>query len=122
MAKKILIVDDEPDLLTLVSYGLDKKGCKVFCSRDGREALAMTAQHMPDLVILDVNLPVINGDEVAWMLKKDEKLKHIPVILISSVAESLSEKAEASGADAYLTKPFELEELTGLVKKLFERA
>ena len=117
MAKKILLIDDEPDLLFMVTQGLKKRGYEVFCGRDGREALALAPQVMPDLIILDFHLPVMNGDEVALMFKKDEKLKHIPVFLISSVTEGLEEKAAACGAEAFFYKPFKFEELHSMAEK-----
>ena len=120
MAKKVLVIDDEPDLLVLVSHGLTKKGYEVFSGQDGREALALTAQLMPDLIILDACLPMINGYEIARIFKNDEKLKHIPIFLISSVTEDLRRRTEESGADAYLTKPFKLEELVKLANKYCE--
>ena len=122
MLKKIMVIDDEPDLLLLVSCSLDNRGYEIFGGGDGREALALALRLMPDLMILDVNLPRMNGDEVARIFKNDEKMKHIPVVLISSVTEGLKEKAEKSGADAYLSKPFELEEFVALVKKFCEPA
>ncbi len=119
MAKKILVVDDEADLRLMVSRGLAKRGYEVTGGKDGREALEQARRLLPDLIILDIFLPFMNGDDVVRALKKDEKLKQIPVILISSVPEGLDEKAAASGADAYLHKPFALEELAGLVNKFF---
>ena len=120
MAKKVLIIDDEPDLLVLVTHGLSKKGYEVFSGQDGREALALTAQLMPDLIILDACLPMINGYEIARMFKNDEKLKHIPIFLISSVTEDLRRRTEESGAEAYLTKPFKLDELVSLANRYCE--
>ncbi len=117
MAKKILVIDDEPDLLFIVSHGLKKRGYEVFGGRDGREVLALTPQLMPDLIILDLGLPVMNGDEVARLFKDDAKLKHIPIILISSIIGALNEKFAASGAEAFLYKPFEFDELLDLVNK-----
>ncbi len=117
MAKKILVIDDEPALLFLVSHGLRKKGYEVFSGRDGREALDLAARLVPDLVILDLGLPLMNGDEVTQILKSDEKLKHIPVFLISSITEGLSEKHAACGADACLAKPFCFDELESMINK-----
>ncbi len=85
---------------------------------DGQEALDLAGQIMPDLIILDVYLPVINGDDVAKRLKEDDRLKHIPIILISATTKSLAERAKDSGACGYLTKPFEPEELVGMTKKI----
>ncbi len=118
MGKKILIVDDEPDLLKVTLLRLKKTGYEAFGGVDGREALDLARQIIPDLIILDVYLPVINGDDVAKILKRDNELKHIPIILISATAKTLEERAMESGADAYLSKPFEPEELIGIVKKI----
>ena len=72
---------------------------------------------MPDLILLDVFLPKVNGDEVVRILKKNEVLKHIPIILISAVVEILEETAQESGADGYPPKPFETKELLGMIEK-----
>ena len=117
MAKKILLVDDEPALLFVLTQGLKKRGYEVFCGRDGREALDLAPQLMPDLILLDVGLPALEGDEVTLLLKKDDKLKNIPVFLISSVTAGLGEKAAACGADAYLEKPFSINELSAMIEK-----
>jgi CheY-like chemotaxis protein len=117
MAKKILVVDDEPDLLKVLSFRLEKTGYEVFSGVDGQEALDLARKIMPDLIILDVYLPVINGDEVAKILKNDRKLKHIPIFLISATIHTLMQRTAYSGSDAYFTKPFEPEELIGAVKK-----
>jgi CheY-like chemotaxis protein len=118
MNKNILIVDDEPDLLKVTSLRLRKTGYEVFGGIDGQEALDMARQFIPDLIILDVYLPVIKGDDVARILKRDDELKHIPIILISATTRALNERARESGADAYLAKPFEPEELIGMVKNV----
>lgn len=118
MAKKILVVDDEADLLEVTLLRLKATGYDVFGGIDGREALDLARKIMPDLIILDVYLPVMNGDEVARILKKDDGLKHIPVILISATTRSLAQRALESGANGHLTKPFEPEELIEKIKKL----
>lgn len=117
MAKKILVVDDEPDLLKVLSFRLEKTGYEVFGAADGQEALDLARKVIPDLMILDIYLPVINGDEVAKILKNDEKLKHVPIFLISATTHTLTQRATDSGSDAYFIKPFEPEELIGAVKK-----
>ena len=117
MANKILIIDDDPALLLMMSYSLKKMGYDVSGGRDGQEAMKLMPQLMPDLTILDVNLPLINGDEVAKIFKKDEKLKNLKVILMSALREGLSEKTVESGADGYFSKPFELSYLLSLAKK-----
>jgi CheY-like chemotaxis protein len=121
MGKKILVVDDEPDLLKVTLLRLKKTGYEAFGGVDGQEALNLARQIIPDLIILDVYLPMINGDDVTKILKKDDELKHIPIILISATTpKTLDEKARECGADAYLKKPFEPEELVSLVKKVLE--
>ncbi len=117
MAKKILVVDDEPDLLKVLLFRLGKMGYEVFGAADGQQALDLARKIIPDLMIFDVYLPVINGDEVAKILKNDEKLKHVPVFLISATTHTLMERTKDSGSDAYFVKPFEPEELIGAVKK-----
>jgi len=118
MGKKILIVDDEPDLLKVTLLRLKKTGYEAFGGVGGQEALDLARQIIPDLIILDVYLPGINGDDVAKILKKDNELKHIPIILISATTKTLDVKARESGADGYIIKPFEPEELIGIVKKI----
>lgn len=120
MAKKILVVDDEPDLLKVLLFRLEKTGYEVFGAVDGQEALGLARKIIPDLIILDVYLPVINGDEVAKILKNDEKLKHIPVFLISATTQTLKQRGADSGSNAYFIKPFEPEELIGAVNKALE--
>jgi CheY-like chemotaxis protein len=118
MCKKILVVDDEPDLLKVTLVRLEKTGYEVYGGTDGWEALDIARRVIPDMMILDVYLPMMNGDEVVKILKKDDALKHIPVILITANAMALDERTRECGADGYLTKPFEPEELIGTVKKM----
>ena len=120
MGKKILVVDDEPDLLKVLLTRLKKTGYQVFGGVDGQEALDLARQIRPDLIIIDVYLPDMNGDDVAKILKEDKELKHIPIILISATARSVAERARECGADGYLAKPFEPEELIGAVKNILE--
>ena len=117
MTQKILLVDDEADLLKITLLRLNKTGYEAFGAVDGREALDLARQKAPDLIVLDVFLPGINGDEVAKRFKADEKLKHIPIILISADVKNLEKRARESGADDYLPKVFEPGELIGMIKK-----
>ena len=103
--------------MPLLSYGLKQSGYGVFHGADGREALDLAMQHLPDLVIIDINLPGMKGDEAARMLKKNDKLKHIPVILMSSKDEEAAESPEPSCADAFLNKPFNFDDVCCVVKK-----
>jgi CheY-like chemotaxis protein len=117
MGKKILVVDDEPDLLKVTLLRLKKTGYEVYSGVDGREVLDIARRVIPDLIILDVYLPVLDGDDVAKILKKDDELKHIPIILISATTMTLEERARDCGANGYLAKPFDPEELIAIVEK-----
>ncbi len=119
MAKKILIVDDERDIVEIVRMRLVSHGYDVVSAYDGREGLARVRETQPDLIILDVMMPEINGSTLCGILKFDEQFCHIPVIMLSVKARDLDR--EIGGrvkADAYLTKPFEAQELIDTVKKL----
>ncbi len=118
MEKKIVVViDDETDLLKVTLLRLNMSGYAAFGTADGQSGLELARQKMPDLIVLDVLLPDMNGDEVAKILKKDEKLKRIPIILISAEIETLETRARESGVEGYLSKPFESKELLGMIKK-----
>ena len=117
MKKKILVVDDEVGLLAMTLLRLNKMGYDAFGGVNGQEALDLTRQRMPDLILLDKLMPKLNGDEVLKILKKDEKLRSIPVILISAAVEDLEERARESGAVGFLFKPCETSELLDMIKK-----
>jgi len=114
--KKILIVDDEPDLLKVTCFRLEKSGYQVLSATDGQAALEMINKERPDLVLLDVRLPLLNGSEVCVCMKKDEKIKQIPVILFTASTQNIEENAKACGAQGYIVKPFTAEELLGKIK------
>ena len=86
MAKKILIVDDEPDILKIVTYRLGKAGYEIIAAADGQKGLDLIKEQKPDLVLLDLRLPVLDGDEVCKQVKADDKLKDIPVILLTATS------------------------------------
>lgn len=116
-AKKILIIDDDPGIMSLLSYCLKQSGYGVFGCRSGLEAPELALRVMPDLVLIDAELSGTSGVEAAQTLKSDDKLRHIPVILMSSGREKIGEKTEARCADAYLAKPFRFDDVCGMVKK-----
>jgi CheY-like chemotaxis protein len=117
MAKKILVVDDESDLLLVTLLRLKNVGYEAFGAVDGQEALDLARQKMPDMILLDAFLPVMNGDEVAKILKRDKKTKNIPIILISADPKFLEEKSGACGVDDCLSKPFKSGDLVAMIKK-----
>ena len=119
MAKKILIVDDEPHIVTMLENRLKHVGYEVITASDGQEGLAKAQKERPDLIILDLMLPKLDGYKVCRMLKFDEKYKHIPIIMFSARAQEADKKtAEEVGADGYIVKPFEPQVLLGKVKEL----
>jgi two-component system alkaline phosphatase synthesis response regulator PhoP len=117
MAKKILIVDDEPDLIKVTSYRLKKMGYNVVAGVTGQEALDLIRSENPDLVLLDLRLPVIDGLEVCRRVKADEKLKNIPIILFTASTDSILENVKEVCADDYLIKPFDQKKLEAVLNK-----
>ncbi|MFA5143839.1 MAG: response regulator [Candidatus Omnitrophota bacterium] len=119
MAKKILFVDDEPDILDLATVRLKKLGYEVIEAVDAEEAMDIIQKTPPDLILLDLLLPKMQGDELCKKLKSDDKYKGIPIILFtaSAIRPSLPENIKAMGADDCILKPFVPEELLGKVKR-----
>lgn len=118
MAKKILLVDDEPDILAVTVTRLKVSGYEVLVARDSEEALALLDKGKPELILLDLLLPKMQGDELCKKLKSDIKFKDIPIILFTASAVRVPEKVEEMGADDYIVKPFESENLLFKIKKL----
>lgn len=116
--KKILLVEDEKDMAYAVTLQLEAKGYEVIIASDGREGLEKARIKKPDLIILDLMLPKIDGYKVCRMLKFDNKYKHIPIILFTARAQDSDKKiGKEVGADAYITKPFEP---SALLNKIYE--
>ncbi|MFA6358161.1 MAG: response regulator [Candidatus Omnitrophota bacterium] len=119
MAKKILIVDDEPHIVTMLENRIKHAGYEVITAIDGQEGLSKAQKEKPDLIILDLMLPKLDGYKVCRMLKFDGKYKHIPIIMLSARAQEEDKKiGEQVGADGYITKPFEPQVLLGKIKEL----
>jgi two-component system, OmpR family, alkaline phosphatase synthesis response regulator PhoP len=116
--KKILIVDDEPDVLRLTSLRLEKLGFKVLTATNGKEALEVLRNEKPDLAMIDLIMPVMYGSEICKLVKSDETLKHIPIVLFTAYSEIMNgEKAKSIGADGYIAKPFFARELVSVVEQ-----
>jgi len=117
MGKKILIVDDEPDAVELLSIRLKSNGYDVISALDGKACLKKAVEEKPDLVILDILLPKINGFEVCKRLKERDETKDIPVIMLTALAkeQDLSKGLE-EGVDCFITKPFNPEDLLCEIK------
>ena len=119
--KKILLVDDEKDLVYAVRLELEAKDFEVLVAYDGREALDKARQEKPDLIILDVMLPKLDGYKVCRILKFDEKYKHIPIIMFTAMSQEADKQiSKEVGADAYITKPFEPRVLLDKIKEHLE--
>lgn len=117
--KKILIVDDEPNIVMSLEYTFKKNNYEVFIARDGQEALDIVRSNLPDLVILDIMMPMVDGYNTLEQIRKDDQLRHIKVVFLSAKnKESDIEKGMALGADAYLTKPFSIKKIVDEVSEL----
>lgn len=118
----ILVIDDEEDLVELVRYNLEKDGFAVKGASDGETGLAFAVEEQPDLIVLDVMLPGVDGLEVCRMLRSEPRTAHIPVIMLTArAAEPDRVVGLELGADDYVTKPFSPRELTARVKAHLRR-
>lgn len=117
MAKKILLVDDEPDLLEVTRMRLEKSGYEVIAAANGKDALNALQRVAPDMVLLDLLLPDIRGEEICRKIKSDPKFKDIPVILFTASTSAVAQISLEYGAQGYINKPFEAEELLKMIKE-----
>jgi CheY-like chemotaxis protein len=109
---KILVVDDEPDLVSTVEYRLKFANCNVVTASNGQEGLERAAAEKPDLILLDTNMPGMNGHQMLEHLRADPALKHTPVIMLTARCEPQDiAAASARGISDYVTKPFDFAQL-----------
>jgi DNA-binding response OmpR family regulator len=121
MAKRVLIADDEPDIVDSIKFSLDLEGIESLEAYNGEDALAKAKKERPDLIVLDIMMPRINGYKVARLLKFDDTYRHIPIIMLTAKAQEKDKKiGEETGADEYITKPFEMDELISTIKRHLE--
>lgn len=117
--KKLLIVDDEPNIVMSLEYAFQKKGYEVFIARDGGEAMTIIKREIPDLTILDVMMPEVDGYETIKRIKNDPSLAAMKVIFLSAKSKKEDiEKGLSLGADQYFTKPFSVKKLILAVNEL----
>ena len=117
MAKKILIVDDEPHIVKMLQARLEFQEYEVIVATDGQDGLDKVRSEKPDLIILDISLPKLNGYEVCQALRADEKYKDIPVVMLTASGQALDiMQGMKDGADAYMVKPFDSEALLGILR------
>lgn len=110
--KKILIVDDEQDIVESLKFVLEAANFNCFCAYNGEDGLKMAKEIIPDLIILDVMMPKINGYKISRLLKYDNKYKNIPILMITARSQEEDKLiGEETGANEYITKPFDLDEV-----------
>lgn len=119
MDYKVLVVEDDTTLLETLEYNLQRQGYEVFKAENGRDALTLARKHLPDLIVLDVMLPGLDGFEVCRILRKELS---VPIIMLTARSEEVDKIVGLEmGADDYLTKPFSMRELVARVKALLRR-
>ena len=119
MAKRVLIADDEPNIVAALEFLLQRNGYEVHIARNGDEALRLIELHNPDLVLLDVMMPVRSGYEVCQRMRERADWRHIKIIMLSAKGRDVEvNKGMSLGADLYITKPFSTRELVAKINGL----
>jgi DNA-binding response OmpR family regulator len=118
----VLVVDDDPVIVKLLEVNFEMEDYRVLTAGDGASGLAAATAHRPDVVVLDVMMPGMDGLEVSRRMREDEATRHIPVLLLSAKAQGSDVAAGLAVADGYMTKPFEPLELLDRVAELVEAA
>ncbi len=119
MTKKILIADDEPNIVTALEFLLQRNLYEVFIARNGEDALKLVEAHQPDLVLLDVMMPVRSGYEVCQRMRERAEWRHIKIIMLTAKGRDVEmSKGLSIGADLYITKPFSTQELVAKINGL----
>jgi len=122
MAWKVLIAEDEPNIVASLEFLLQKSGYEVRVARDGDEALRLADSFRPEVVLLDVMMPVRNGFEVCRRIRENPALARVKIVMLTARGRDVErDKGFALGADAYMTKPFSTKELLAKVEELVPR-
>jgi len=122
MSKKILIADDEPNIVAAIEFLLQQSGYEVHIARNGEEALDLVEACVPDLVLLDVMMPKKSGYEVCTRIRERADWRHIKVVMLSAKGRDAEvNKGLSMGADLYVTKPFSTRELMAMIKGLLDQ-
>jgi len=120
--KQILIIEDEPDIQELLSFNLDNNGYKVYTASNGEKGLEVARKEHPDLILLDLMLPGINGLDVCRIIKSDQDTSGISIIMLTALGQEEDIiKGLETGADDYVTKPFSLQVLEARIKSVLRR-
>lgn len=118
----VLIIEDEPPIQEILTYNLEKEDLEVITASDGQQGLARARSSLPDLIILDLMLPVVDGLTICRQLRSDARTKHIRILMLTAKSEELDEIIGFNmGADDYVTKPFKVKALMSRVKALLRR-
>jgi DNA-binding response OmpR family regulator len=118
-ARKILIAEDEANIVISLEFLLKDAGYEVAVARDGSAALSLAGSWRPDLIVLDVMLPAVNGFEVCKRIRDSHEMRAVKILMLTARGrESEMEKGLAAGADAYMTKPFATKELVARIAQL----
>jgi len=121
-SQKILIVEDETSLVEILTYNLQREGYDVLSASDGQQGLQRARSHLPDLIVLDLMLPVLEGLEVCRALRADPSTRDLPILMLTAKAEEVDEIVGFHlGADDYVTKPFKIKPLLQRIKALLRR-
>ena len=119
--KRVLIIDDEPDIVELIECILKLENVECIKAYDGEKGLFMAKQAKPDVILLDIMLPKMNGYEIARALRADESCKDIPIVMLTArTQQSDIALGKEVGADEYVPKPFAMDELVDVILNLFE--
>ncbi|MEA2477672.1 MAG: hypothetical protein QOF16_308 [Actinomycetota bacterium] len=119
--KRILVCDDDPVILRLLQVNLELEGYEVLTAHDGEEAVQVATAEVPDLILLDIMMPRMDGYQAVQEIKSKDETKHIPVVFVSAKAQQSDvDLGKSYGVAAYLTKPFDPTEMIELVAQLVE--
>lgn len=122
MAKVILVADDDPDILSIVSMSLETQGYTVYKAANGREAVDLARAHHPDLILMDMMMPVVSGYEAVTEIKADARTRDIVIVGLSAKAMATDmERATDVGIDGYITKPFRIAQVLTVVESYLQR-
>ncbi|HLD28768.1 MAG TPA: response regulator [bacterium] len=116
--KKILVADDEPDIVEVIRMGLESEGYSVITASDGLETIKKAKEEKPDLILLDIMMPKLDGFSANLRMKADETLSRIPILVITGKGEMKKIFEEHDGINGYLEKPFHMDSLLTEVKKI----
>lgn len=123
LTKKVLVVDDEQDIVEILSYNLSKQNLQVIRAYSGKECLQLASQHVPDLIVMDIRMPELNGIETCRILKHDNELKKTQVLFLTADNDAFTAiSAMRAGGDHFLTKPIPIKLLAEIIRSLIAPA